>query len=164
MFQISSKGQSAFHQTPLNDDEDELVNRSGNAPSCTPALKPSFCFSDDFPQTPLIGEEVRQETSQPPCHLFSTFPLKCQLNFDIHIKRGFLDTVSPPGPTSRVRDESEICGTIFFVAQGNRYSCNVVYWPSEGIMSTDERRHGTSQLRLYMTGRQVVSPVEPVSN
>lgn len=41
------EGQSIFHQTPLNADEDKLENQSEIALSCTAALKP-FCFSDNF--------------------------------------------------------------------------------------------------------------------
>lgn len=66
------KGQSLFHQTPLNADEEKLVNQSEIVLGCAPALKP-FCFSDNFSQTALIGQEVCQETSQPPCHFWGYF-------------------------------------------------------------------------------------------
>lgn len=36
------KGQSLFHQTPVNADEDSLVNQSEIALRSTPALKPFF--------------------------------------------------------------------------------------------------------------------------
>lgn len=152
------EGQSVFHQTPLNADEDELVNQSEIAPSFTPALKP-FCFPGNFTQSALIGREVRQETSQPLCHLFRIFPLKCLFNFDIHIKspRGFPHYM--PEPASQVQEKSEICGTkLKETLKLTLLSCNVTftdsqaceYWPCEGRLSSAERRHGISQLRLQI--------------
>lgn len=114
------KGQSFFHQTPLNADEDELVNQSEIAPSCTPKLKP-FCFPDNFTQTALIGQEVCQEISQPPCHLLGIFPLKCLVNFDTRIKKA--QRLSTPHTRTNIPApgycKSEICGTELCVAQRN---------------------------------------------
>lgn len=154
------KGQSLFHQTPLKTDEDKLVNQSEIAPCCTPALKPLL---SPWQLYSVLIEWMCQEISQPSCHLFRIFPLKCQFNFDVHIKqlRGFPHYALEP--TSHLQDMPEMCCTKALWGSGKQWSWHSYqamvpvlclqkawaceYWPWEGILSSAERRRGTSQIK-----------------
>lgn len=137
-----------------------------------------WSFSNNFTQTALIGQEVCQETSQPPRPLFHVLPLKCLFNFDSHIKilRGVPHYTLEP---TQLQDKSD---TVYAVPSSewlkeildptmqwyqrcvNR---QLALWLFAQWGYFAERRCGTSQLRLlideslHMTWHRAVSPMEP---
>ena len=108
------KGQSLFHQTALNADEDELVNQSEIA---LVHWSP-FVSLTTFAQTALIGQEVCQEISQLPTYWgYFLWNVCLILIFTSKRLRGFPHCA--PEPTSKLQDKSEIYGTKLCVAQGD---------------------------------------------
>lgn len=180
MFQISRKFK-AFHQARRDADEDKLANQSEVAPCCTPALKP-LCFLDNFAQNWLDKKCARKYLN--PHVIYSEYFLwnvSLILIFPSSSWETFHTIHQTQHPISRIHQRharsawlrktvklTVIPSNSPDVVFTDSWACE--YWPSERVLSSTERRHGTSQLMLLidetfnMTRHRVTAPLLILTN
>lgn len=150
-----------FHQTHLNTDEDKLANQSEVTLCCSPALKP-LCFPDNFTQNWLDKKCARKYLNPHVIYseyflwnvsLILIFPSSSLEAFHtIHQNQHLISRMHQRHASSAWLRETVkltlVPSNSTDVMFTDSWACE--YWPSESVLSSTERRHGTSQLRLLI--------------